>query len=132
MENELKSLQTINVWREVPSKQANQVLGTRWVYEKIGDPTGNIIRQKSWVVVQGYCQTQGLNFDETFAPTLIFTGMRFLFSIRSENDWDIQNFHVTKEYLHSMIEEDIFLNPQPGTEIKINKAFYGLKQPGWC
>ncbi|MBW0510617.1 hypothetical protein O181_050332 [Austropuccinia psidii MF-1] len=98
MDYELTSLAKMRVWEEVPQKQANQ----------------------AWVVVQGYCQIQGLNFDETFAPTLTFAILRSLFVIASAN----------------RIEENIFVKPPPGlptssgTVLKLNKALYGLKQAG--
>ncbi|MBW0471448.1 hypothetical protein O181_011163 [Austropuccinia psidii MF-1] len=123
---------------EVLEKQANQVLGTRWVYTTKKDSNGNIVRHKAWVVVQGYRQIQGLNFDETFALTPTFASLRSLFAIASANSWEVQTFDVTTAYLHSSIEENIFVKPPPGlsttpgTVLKLNKALYGLKQAGRC
>ncbi|MBW0526618.1 hypothetical protein O181_066333 [Austropuccinia psidii MF-1] len=138
MDNELASLKTMDVWVEVPENWANQVLGTRWVYTSKRDPAGNIIRHKARVVVQGYRQIQGLNFDETFAPTPTFASLRSLFAIASANGWEVQTFDVTTAYLHSSIAEYIFVRPPPGlsvlsgTVLKLRKALYGLKQAGRC
>ncbi|MBW0508392.1 hypothetical protein O181_048107, partial [Austropuccinia psidii MF-1] len=138
MDDELASLAKMKVWDEVLEKQANQVLGTRWVYTTKRDSNGNIVRHKAWVVVQGYWQIQGLNFDETFAPTPTFASVRSLFAIASANSWEVQTFDGTTAYLHSSIEENIFVKPPPGlpttpgTVLKLNKALYGLKQAGRC
>ncbi|MBW0472232.1 hypothetical protein O181_011947 [Austropuccinia psidii MF-1] len=83
---------------------------------------------KAWVVVQGYCQIQGPNFDKNFAPMPKFASLRSLFAIASENGWEVQTFNMTTAYLHSSIKEDIFVKPPPGlfipsgTVLQLNKA----------
>ncbi|MBW0525812.1 hypothetical protein O181_065527 [Austropuccinia psidii MF-1] len=115
MASELQSLEDMEVWSEVPEVQANQVLGTRWVFAVKRDPEGNIVKYKARVVVQGHRQIQGLNFDETFAPTPTFTSLQCLLAIASANAWEVQTFDVTTAYLHSLLEEDVFVKAPPGT-----------------
>ncbi|MBW0560794.1 hypothetical protein O181_100509 [Austropuccinia psidii MF-1] len=128
----------MKVWNEVPENQANQVLGTRWVYKSKRDHTGNIIQHKAWVVVKGYHQIERLIFDETFSPMSTFASLSSLFAIASANGLEVRTFDVTTAYLHSSIKEDIFVKPPPGLFIpsgavlKLNKALYGLKQAGRC
>ncbi|MBW0479619.1 hypothetical protein O181_019334 [Austropuccinia psidii MF-1] len=138
MGKELGSLKAMHVWSEVPEEQANQVLGTRWVFAIKRDPEGEILKYKARVVVQGHRQIQGLNFDETFAPTPTFTSLRCLFAIASARRWDVQTFDVATAYLHSLLEEEVFVKAPPGIFLlpgkvfKLKKALYGLKQAGRC
>jgi hypothetical protein len=40
----------------------------KWVYKAKKDETGHIIRHKEWLVMKGYVQHQGVDFEEVFAP----------------------------------------------------------------
>ena len=44
------------------------IIGTRWVFRNKLDENGVITRNKSRLVVQGYNQEKGIDYDETFAP----------------------------------------------------------------
>lgn len=43
------------------------VIGTKWVYRNKIDEQGNITRNMSRLVAQGYTQIEGIYFDETFS-----------------------------------------------------------------
>ena len=44
------------------------VIGTKWIFKSKTDEDGEIIRNKSRLVAQGYTQVEGIDFDESFAP----------------------------------------------------------------
>ncbi|MBW0473090.1 hypothetical protein O181_012805 [Austropuccinia psidii MF-1] len=117
---------------------ATQVLGTRWVFTLKTNPKGEVIRNKAKLVVQGHLKIKEINFEETFALTPTFATLRSIFEIASEYKWKITTFDVTTAYLHSKIDEDIYVQPPPGItakEIKVwkqNKALCGLKQARCC
>ena len=42
------------------------------------DELGNVVRNKARLVVQGYNQEEGIDFDETFAPVARLEAIRLL------------------------------------------------------
>ncbi|MBW0538921.1 hypothetical protein O181_078636 [Austropuccinia psidii MF-1] len=137
-EEELENLKRMGVWEEAEGNNTTQVLGTRWVFAVKSDSDGKPIRHKARLVVQGHRQVRGVNFEETFAPTPTFATLRSILTIASKNLWKINTFDVTSAYLHSKIDEVIYVKPPPGVNIRENKvlrlkkALYGLKQAGRC
>jgi hypothetical protein len=54
------------------------VIGTKWGFKnKLGEG-GEIVRNKTRLVAQGFCQVEGLDFGETFAPVAHLEAIRIL------------------------------------------------------
>ncbi|XP_074300322.1 uncharacterized protein LOC141631565 [Silene latifolia] len=68
MQEELEQFERNKVWHLVPRPSQRTVIGTRWVYRNKLDDVGEIVRNKARLVVQGFNQQEGIDYDETFAP----------------------------------------------------------------
>lgn len=44
------------------------VIGTKWVFIEKMDVNQYVVHDKARLVVKGYCQEEGIAFDETSAP----------------------------------------------------------------
>ena len=68
MHEEMEQFVRLQVWDLVPRPEEANVIGTKWLHKNKTDENGNMVRNKSKLVAQGYSQIEGVNFDETFAP----------------------------------------------------------------
>jgi hypothetical protein len=66
----------------VPPRDVN-VIGTKWVFKNKQWETGEVMRNKSRLVAQGFSQVEGLHFGETFAPIAHLEAIRIFFGICS-------------------------------------------------
>ncbi|MBW0491421.1 hypothetical protein O181_031136 [Austropuccinia psidii MF-1] len=135
MNDEMNSMRKENVFLTVNINTALQetpresILRTKWVFVKKSKPE----RYKARLVARGFRQIQGINFDETFAPTPTFNALWLLFSTASLMKWEIKTFNVKVAFLHSFIDKPVFVWPLQGMEVpvhhvlKLNKALYGTK-----
>ena len=57
----------------------------QWVYRNKVDEQGNVVRNKARLVAQGFCQAEGIDFDETFAPVARLEAIRIFFSFCSSS-----------------------------------------------
>ena len=78
MQEELNQFERRRVWNLVPKPQNRTVIGTRWVFRNKLDEQGQIVRNKARLVVQGYNQEEGIDYDETFAPVARIEAIRIL------------------------------------------------------
>lgn len=78
MQEELHQFKRSKVWHMVPIPPNRTVIGTRWVFRNKFDEHGTITRNKSRLVVQGYNQEVGMDYDETFALVAIMEAIRIL------------------------------------------------------
>ena len=77
MEAELDSLWENADYEEVP-RPSRKVIGTKWVIKVKTDASGNLDKYKATVVEKGFKQVEGLDYEETFAPTVRFESVRAL------------------------------------------------------
>nr|GFB45011.1 Gag-Pol polyprotein [Tanacetum cinerariifolium] len=74
MQEELLQFKWMDVWVLVPTPDNISPLTLKWIFKNKHDEEQTIIRNKSRLVVRGYRQEEGLNFEESFAPNNFFKG----------------------------------------------------------
>ena len=68
MQEELNQFIRNDVCELVPRPEDKTIIGTKWVYKNKMHEQGEVVRNKARLVTQGYCQEEGIDYDETFAP----------------------------------------------------------------
>ncbi|GJS73192.1 retrovirus-related pol polyprotein from transposon TNT 1-94 [Tanacetum coccineum] len=70
MQEELNQFVANNVWELVPQPRNMTIIGTKWVFRNKLDENGIVSRNKARLVAQGYNQQEGIDYDETYAPSV--------------------------------------------------------------
>lgn len=94
------------------------------------------MRDKTRLVAQGYTQIEGVDFDETFAPTAHLQSIQFLLGMACDLGFSLQQMDVESVFLNGYIQEEVYVEQPKGFEdskfsnhvYKLHKAMYGLKQ----
>ena len=98
------------------------------------DEHGWVVKAKSRLVACRFKQREGVDFSETFAPTVSSSCVRLLSAITCECDLDLCHFDVDQAFVQSDLEEDVFprlpkgCGDLSGKVVRLNKTLYGLKQ----
>jgi hypothetical protein len=95
-----------------------------------------IERYKARLVAKGYSQEEGIDYNETFSPTLKPHSIRVLLALATLHDWELHQVDVATAFLNGVLQEEVFMcQPEgfviPGKEkrvCRLKKAIYGLKQ----
>ena len=69
IKNEIDSLKTNETFELVPRPKDKQVVGGKWVYN-VKDLDDGSQKFKARYVARGFSQVHGINYDETFSPTV--------------------------------------------------------------
>jgi hypothetical protein len=93
-------------------------------------------RYKDRLVVKGFAQKKGIDFDEIFSPVVKMTSIRTILSLVVVEYLHLEQLDVKKTFLHGDLEEDIYMQQAQGYEVKekeslvcrLKKILYGLKQ----
>ena len=136
IQEELHQFERSKVWYLVPRPEGRTIIGTRWVFRNKLDENGAITRNKSRLVVQGYNQEEGINYDETFAPVARMEAIRILIAFAAFMGFKLYQMDVKSAFLNGDLKEEVFFKQPPGFEdaelpnhvFRLNKALYGLKQ----
>ena len=77
-----------------------------------------------------------MDYYDITSPVVKFDSLHILLAIANTLDWEIKMMDVKGSYLHSMLEEEIYMRQPDGFDdgsgqvLKLRRALYGLKQLG--
>lgn len=134
MISEMEMLERRKTFIRVDLPSDRNPIGCRWTYTKKLGPDGNITRYKARLVAQGFSQIPGIDFDNTFAPTVRIDSLRIILHLAASYGWSRGQDDVTGAFLHSKIDTEIYMKQPPGFHDGTNRVLrlllglYGLKQ----
>ena len=101
-----------------PCLAANRQRHRRQVVVQLekSDEFGWVSKAKSRLVARGFKQREGIDFGETFAPTVSSSYVGLLSAIASELDLDVCHFDVEQAFVQSKLDEDVFLRLPRGCD----------------
>ena len=97
---------------------------------------GNVEIFKARLVVKGYTQKEGIDYEETFSLVAMLKSIRILLSIVAFLDVEIWQMDVKIAFLNGSLDESIYMMQPEGfiekgqveKVCKLQKSIYGLKQ----
>ena len=131
---ELQALERNKTWSLITLPPGKKIVGCKWVYRTKHRADGSIECHKARLVVQGFTQTEGVNFFETFSPVVKLTTFRFLLSFVVSSGWFLHQLDVDNTFLHGDLHEEVYMRLPPGLQssspnmvCKLHKSLYGLR-----
>nr|GFB80462.1 retrovirus-related Pol polyprotein from transposon TNT 1-94 [Tanacetum cinerariifolium] len=136
MQEELLQFKRMDVWVLVPIPDNISPLTLKWIFKNKHDEEQTFIRNKSRLVVRGYHQEEGLDFEEYFAPVARMEAIRIFLAYVAHKSFSVFKMDVKASFLHGLLKEDVYVcQPEgfidadhPSHVYKLKKALYGLKQ----
>jgi hypothetical protein len=109
MADELAALAHTGTWDIVPLPSHVVPITWKWVFKVKTKSDGSIERYKARHVVRGFQQTQGRDFDETFAPVAHMTTVRTLIVVAANSSWTISQMDAKNAFLHGDLHEEVYM-----------------------
>ncbi|WVZ89696.1 hypothetical protein U9M48_036065 [Paspalum notatum var. saurae] len=136
MHEELENFERNHVWDLVEPPPNCRPIGTKWVFKNKQGEDGMVVRNKARLVAQGFCQKEGIDYEETFAPVARLEAIRILLAFAASKGFKLQQMDVKSAFLNGFIKEEVYVRQPAGFEsarfpdrvYKLRKALYGLKQ----
>nr|GFA81328.1 retrovirus-related Pol polyprotein from transposon TNT 1-94 [Tanacetum cinerariifolium] len=134
--NEILQFKKIDVWVLVPASDNISPLTLKWLFKNKHDEEQTVIKNKSRLVVRGYHQKEGINFEDSFAPVARMEAIRIFLAYAAHKSFTVFQMDVKTAFLHGSLKKDVYVcQPEgfidadhPSHVYKLKKALYGLKQ----
>lgn len=136
IKEELQAHEDNGTWEIVKKPDNARLLDCKWVFRVKSEPTGP--RYKARLCAKGFAQKSGIDYTETFSPTVRYDSIRLLLSIAAEKCMTLKQFDIKTAFLYGELQEKIYmkipegLNVENGMACKLIKSLYGLKQAPRC
>ncbi|CAI7750998.1 unnamed protein product, partial [Closterium sp. NIES-53] len=118
----------------VPLSGANIVDGM-WIF-RVKRPPGSPLVFKARYVAQGFSHRQGVDFFQTFSPTLNMTTLRKLLHVTAQRDYELHSLDFSTAFLQGSLHEEKWLRRPSGftgsfpagIQWSLGRPVYGLRQ----
>jgi hypothetical protein len=135
MKDEMNSLLTNKTWELSELPDGKKALHNKWVY-RIKEEHDGSKRYKARLVVKGFQQKEGIDYNDIFSPVVKLTTIRLVLGIVAAEDLYLEQLDVKTAFLHGDLEEEIYMHQPEGFAVKgkenkvckLKKSLYGLKQ----
>ena len=136
MQTEMSCLETNHTWTLASLPPDHVAIKVRWVYKVKLNIDGSIERRRARLVVKGFTQRPGIDFNETYAPVLKYYSLSAILAIAAVDDIDLFQFDVASAYLQSPLVEELYFEQPAGFCVvgrerdvyRLHKCLYGLRQ----
>jgi len=136
MDEQIDAHHRNKTWKLVSRPIAEPVIDNKWVYRIKTDGAGNAVRFKSRLVVRGFRQRKGVDYNNTFSSIARYESARLLLAIAAAKNFELWQFDVSTAFLSGNINETIYMeqpegyvdSKHPEYVCQLQRAIYGLKQ----
>ncbi|GKA13696.1 retrovirus-related pol polyprotein from transposon TNT 1-94, partial [Tanacetum coccineum] len=136
MQDELNQFKCLNVWELVERLVGRNIMAVKWLWKTKTDLENMVIQNKSCLVTKGYCQDEGINIEESFAPVARLKTVRIFVPYAAHKNFPIYQMDVKMTFLNGTLKEEIFVSQPkdfvdldfPNHVYRLKKVVYGIKQ----
>ncbi|CAI7827857.1 unnamed protein product [Closterium sp. NIES-53] len=115
----------------IPLSRANIVDGM-WIF-RVKRPLGSPPAFKARYVARGFNQRQGVDYFQTFSPTLKMTTLRVLLHVAAQRDNELRSLEFSTAFFQGSLHEEIWLLRPPGfTGSFPDGTLWSLRRPVYC
>ena len=75
-------------------------------------------RYKARLVVKGFNQKRGVDFDEIFSPVVKISSICVVLGLAASLDLEVEQMDVKTAFLHGDLDEEIYMEQPEGFEVK--------------
>nr|GEW73183.1 retrovirus-related Pol polyprotein from transposon TNT 1-94 [Tanacetum cinerariifolium] len=136
MQEEHHQFDRLQVWELVDKPFGKYVIRLKWLWKNKKDEDQTVIRNKARLVVKGYAQEEGIDFEGSFALVARLEAVRIFVAYAAHKSFPIYQKDVKTAFLNGPLKEEVyvaqpdeFVDPDhPEKVYRLRKALYGLKQ----
>jgi hypothetical protein len=136
MEDEMAAIEDNKTWVLSDLPPGCRAIRLKWVFKVKHNEQGAVVKYKARLVVQGYAQRRGIDYDEVFAPVARLDTVRLLISLAALKGWEVHHMDVKSAFLNGDLRDEVYVEQSEGfikkgcehKVIKLKKALYGLHQ----
>ncbi|GJR42723.1 retrovirus-related pol polyprotein from transposon TNT 1-94 [Tanacetum coccineum] len=100
MQEEIHEFDRLQVWELVPKPHCVMIITLKWIYKVKLDKYGDVLKSKARLVVKGYRQEEGIDFEESFASVARIEAIRIFIANAPSKNMIIYQMDVKTAFLN--------------------------------
>ncbi|GJX74643.1 retrovirus-related pol polyprotein from transposon TNT 1-94 [Tanacetum coccineum] len=107
MQDKLNQFKILDVWELVKRLADRNVIKVKWLWKNKTDAENMVIRNKSRLVIKGYSQQEGIDFEESLAPVVRLKAVRMFVAYAAHKNFTIYQMDVKTAFLNGPLKEEV-------------------------
>ena len=116
LDEEIRNTLRYKVFRAINRTRGIRPLGTRMVLRNKFNKEGKVEKRKARLVIRGFEQIEGIDFNQTFASVAQANTWRVLLLIAAILNWEVHQVDIVAAFLNGYLEEKITIEIPFGLE----------------
>jgi len=87
----------------ITDRTEEEPIGCKWIYKRKINPDRST-RYKARLVIKGYEQREGIDYDETYAPVSKMATFRLILALAAQYGWDVDHIYMVTAFLNPRID----------------------------
>ena len=109
IKEELAAHAARRTWKATLLPAGRKAITCKWVFKTKLGPGPLDERKKARLVIKGFQQKEGIDYSDTFAPTVRLSSIRAALSFAAAHSWFIHQVDVNTAFLYAMLKEEIYM-----------------------
>ncbi|GAA0146952.1 transmembrane signal receptor [Lithospermum erythrorhizon] len=122
MDAEIQAIEKNNTWKLTSLPKGKKSIGVKWVYKSKYNKDNQVDKLKARLVVKGYKQKLGVDYDEVFAPVARMETIRMVIAMAAQMKWSIFQMDVKSAFLNGVLKEEVYVDQPTGYVKKGNNS----------
>lgn len=89
MKEEIDAINKNQTWDLVELPAGKKCIGVKWIYKTKRNAQGEIEKHKARLVVKGYKQQYGIDYQDVFVPVARLETIRLILALAAQNNWSV-------------------------------------------
>jgi hypothetical protein len=123
MDEELDQIEKNETWELVPRPRYKNLIGANWVFRNKLNEDAQGTKNKARLVCKGYAHVQGIEFEETFAPTSRMEEIRLILVDAYSKNIKVYQIDVKSTFLNGELEEEVYIEKPEGFQLSKNEYY---------
>jgi hypothetical protein len=100
MMEEMDYIEENGTWSLVDLPPSRKSIGVKWVFKVKQDEHRAVSKHKARLVVKGYTQRHGIDYDEVFTPVARLDSMCLLSALAAHEGWEVHHMDIKSTFLN--------------------------------
>nr|GEV54261.1 integrase, catalytic region, zinc finger, CCHC-type, peptidase aspartic, catalytic [Tanacetum cinerariifolium] len=96
------------IWELVPQPDCVMIIALKWIYKVKLDEYDDVLKNKARLVVKGYRQEEGIEFEESFPLVARIKAIRIFIANAASKNMTIYQMDVKTAFLNGELKEEVY------------------------